>query len=103
MCFNNTLLLYFYQSDEVTNVQLRPSYLFNNNNNNNTTTTSRTKRVIGNFQRSVYSPTTYNSVEEMFSGDVTTDTIPVLLRDLHNDDDKEDHVGEESGFNSRKV
>lgn len=103
MCFNNTLLLYFYQSDEVTNVQLHPSYLFNNNNNNNTTTTSRTKRVIGNFQRSVYSPTTYNSVEEMFSGDVTTDTIPVLLRDLHNDDDEEDDVGEESGFNSRKV
>ena len=103
MCFNNTLLLYFYRSDEVTNVQLHPSYLFNNNNNNNTTTTSRTKRVIGNFQRSVYSPTTYNSVEEMFSGDVTTDTIPVLLRDLHNDDDEEDDVGEESGFNSRKV
>ena len=39
----------------------------------------------------------------MFSGDVTTDTIPVLLRDLHNDDDEEDDVGEESGFNSRKV
>ena len=79
-------------SEEVTNVQLHPSFLFNNNNNNNTNT-SRMKRVIGNFQRNVYTPTTYNSVKEMFSGEVTNDTIPVLLRDLHQD--------EEEGFDGK--
>ena len=85
----NTFLFVFHFSDEVTNIQLHPSFLFNNNNNNSTSTpsTTRIKRVIGNFQRNVYTPTTFNSVDEMFSDDVTTDTIPVLMRDLHNEDD----------------
>ena len=88
---NNYIKIFFsFSLDEVTNIQLHPSFIFPNNNNNKQHSTARTKRVIGNFQRSVYTPTTYNSVEEMFSGDITPDTIPVLLRDLRHDDDDDE-------------
>ncbi|XP_066917425.1 WD repeat-containing protein 18-like [Clytia hemisphaerica] len=75
--------------EQITNVQLKPAFLFNNNYNNNTSNSC--KRTIGNFQRSVYTPTTYKDTNEMFSASSkmadNSDTIPMVLRDINDNEE----------------
>lgn len=69
--------------DEITNVQLHPSFIFASTNKpNNNKNVKKCKRAIGNFQRTVYVPSVGTNVKDMCSLENEKDTIPFVLKDI---------------------